>query len=143
MQHDSEVDFLMEHGHAEAIPCSGEQKDGYGRNSLLRAANANNWREERKFILDKVDPSAVDGQGLTAMHYAAMDGSMELARILLELGLASLILCESPGGETSLWVACTNGHLDVAKLLSEAGGESLLFKTNENGPSCLHIILRL
>jgi ankyrin repeat protein len=77
--------------------------------ALLRAASDKNWREVSKLVLHGADPSAVDGQGLTALHYAAFDGSMELARTLLEHGPASLVLCEAPGGETCLWVACANG----------------------------------
>ncbi len=118
----------MVHGHAEARSGSGEAKDGNGMTALLRAACARNWREVRKLILDGADPSAADCQGLTALHYAAFDGSTKLAQTLLEHGPARLVFCEAPDGETSLWVACAKSQLNVAKMLIEAGGEALLLK---------------
>jgi ankyrin repeat protein len=118
---------------------SGEAKDANGMTALLRAASDQKWREVRKLILGGADPSVADGQGLTALHYAAYYGSAELARTLIEHGPAGLVLGASPDGETSLYLACFGGHLDVAEVLIEAGGEALLLKTNKNGISCLHI----
>ena len=99
---------------AEGGSCSDEAKDDNGMTALLRAASGNNWKEVRKLMLGGADPCVVDGQGLTAMHYAAFDGNMELAQTLLELGPAGLVFCEAAGGETCLYIACENGHLEVA-----------------------------
>ena len=90
-------------------------------------------------MLSGADPSVADGQGLTAMHYASVYGSMELNSTLIEHGPAGLVFSEAPGGETSLFVACHRGHLQIAKALIKAGGEALLLKTTENGCSCLYI----
>ena len=123
----------------EASSCPGEAKDGNGMTALLRAASDQNWREVRNLILGGADPIVADGQGLTALHYAAFYGSAELAQTLIQHGPAGFVLCEAPGGETSLRVACERGHLDVAVVLIEAGGEALLLKTAKDGCSCLHI----
>ncbi len=71
----------------------------------------------RRLVLGGADPSAADGQGFTVLHYAAIDGSPELVRTLLEHGPAHLVLCEALDGETSLWFACANGLLGDAKML--------------------------
>ncbi len=117
----------------------GETKDGNGMTALLRAASDQNWREVRKLILGGADPIVADGQGLTALHYAAFYDSVELAQILIQHGPARLVLCEAPDGETSLRLACEMGHLDVAELLIAAGGDEVLLKTDKIGCSCLHI----
>ena len=57
---------------------SGEAKDANGMPALLRAASDQNWREVRTLILSGADLSVADGQGLTALHYAAFYGSAEL-----------------------------------------------------------------
>ena len=84
---------------------SGEEIDANGMTALLRAASDNNWREVRKLILGGADPSVADGQGLTALHYAAFHGGAKLARTLIENGPAGLVLGEAPGGLTSLILA--------------------------------------
>ena len=112
---------LVIHEDADSGTCSVESRDSDGRTALLRAAMDDKWREVRKLILGGADPSVADGQGLTALHYAAILGRTGLARTLLELGPAGLIFCEASGGETCLWAACLHGHRDVMMLLIEAG----------------------
>ena len=131
---------LRENGVAAvAGSCSDEAKDDNGMTALLRAASYDDWKEVRKLMLDGADPSAADGQGLTALHYAAFYGNMELTQTLIELGPAGLVLCETPRGETSLYLACLKGNLEIAKALIKAGGEALLLKTAVDGISCLYI----
>ena len=59
--------------------------------ALLRAASEGKWREVKKLVLGGADPSVADGQGMTALHYAAILGSTELAQTLIEHGPAGLI----------------------------------------------------
>ena len=119
---------------------SGEEIDANGMTALLRAASDNNWREVRKLILGGADPSVADGQGLTALHYAAFyHGGAKLARTLIEHGPAGLVLSEAPDGLTSLMLACARGNLAVAEVLIKAGGEALLLKADKCGYSCLHV----
>ena len=131
----------MLHNMADEGSCSvsSEERDENGMTTLLRSASDKNWREVKRLILGGADPGVVDDQGLTALHYAAIDGNLELARTLTEHGPAELVFREAPGGRTSLFYACGNGHLEVAKILIKVGGEALLHKTNQNGSTCLHI----
>ena len=79
MQHALGTLALHDDG-AVAKAGSGEEIDANGMTALLRAASDNNWREVRKLILGGSDPSVADGQGLTALHYAAFDhGGANLA----------------------------------------------------------------
>jgi ankyrin repeat protein len=80
---------------AEAGSCSDEAKDDNGMTVLLRAASDNNWEEVRKLMLGGADPSVADGQGLTAMHYASLFGSMELTQTLIAHGPAGLVFPRS------------------------------------------------
>ncbi len=89
---------------AEAGSCPGETKDGNGMTALLRAASDQKLRVVRKLMLGGADPTVSDGQGQTALHYAAFYGSVELAQTLIQHGQAWIVLCEAPGGETK---ACT------------------------------------
>ncbi len=95
------IDSLVLSEDGEVESCS-EPKDGNGMTALLRAASEGKWREVRKLILGRADPSVADCQGLAALHYAAILGSTELTRILIEHGPAGLIFSEAPGEETSL-----------------------------------------
>ena len=104
MQHTLSSLALNEDG--AVAQASSEARDSNGMTALLQAAANNDRIKVKELIRSGSDPSAADGQGLTALHYAAIDGNTKLARILLEHGPAGLVLCEAPGGETSLWCAC-------------------------------------
>jgi ankyrin repeat protein len=86
----------------ETDSVSRETVDANGMTALLRAASGLKWREVRKLILSGADPSGVDGQGLTVLHYTAFYGSAELARTLIEHGPAGLALREAPLTGTSV-----------------------------------------
>jgi ankyrin repeat protein len=59
--------------------------------------------------------------GMTPLLYAARDGSLDAARVLLEAG-ASLNVAD-PNGMTPLLMAITNGKIDVAQLLVDKGAD--------------------
>ena len=59
--------------------------------------------------------------GMTALLYAARDGRVELARMLLDAG-ASVNRAEA-NGITPLLMALTNDHMEVARLLIERGAD--------------------
>jgi ankyrin repeat protein len=124
--------FHEDGGGAEA---AGDAKNGNGMTDILRAAANEIWREVKKLINGEAHLRVADGQGLTALHYAAFFGNMQLARILIEYGPAGLVFCEIPGGETSLHLACLNGHLEVVLVLIQTGGDALLLKTQNGGSS--------
>jgi ankyrin repeat protein len=59
--------------------------------------------------------------GMTSLLYAARDGSLEIARLLIDAG-ADLEIAEA-NGIRPLLMSLLNGHLDVARLLVDAGAE--------------------
>jgi ankyrin repeat protein len=65
---------------AKAASGSGEAKDTNSMTALLQAAS-DNWTEVRKLSFPGANPSFVNGQGLTALHYTAYYGSWELMNI--------------------------------------------------------------
>jgi ankyrin repeat protein len=66
--------------------------------------------------------------GLTALHFAARQGSAASARALVDSGVA--VDLKSPGDRaTPLLVAVINGHLDVAKYLLDRGADPNLTST--------------
>ena len=48
----------------------------------------NNWREVRPLVHNGAYPSVAEDQGLTAMHYIAVHGRVEVAQTLIEHGPA-------------------------------------------------------
>lgn len=63
----------------------------------------------------------------TPLHWAALYGHTQIARLLLKAG--AYADCESEGQDTPLQLAAENGHVEVAKLLIAAGAQV-------NRPNC-------
>ena len=71
--------------------------------------------------------------GFTALHYAARDGNMESARLLIQAGAD--VNQTSEGDQSSpLLVAVINGNYDLAKELLEAGADPNILSDDEAGP---------
>ena len=68
------------------------------------------------------DVNAVQGDGLTALHWAALKGDTELTTMLLSAGGNSRARTRF-GGYTALHVAAENGHALVLKALLDAGAD--------------------
>jgi hypothetical protein len=68
-----------------------------------------------------LDASFDDGEGYTAVHFAAWDGKDEILSYLLEAGAKADIVGED--GYTPIFLAAANGHLDCVKLLVENGAD--------------------
>jgi ankyrin repeat protein len=76
--------------------------------------------------------------GMTALHYAARDGRMEAAGLLLEAGAP--INLQTPGDlSTPLVVAAINGNYDLAMMLLERGADPNL--ASEDGAAPLYVVL--
>ena len=61
-------------------------------------------------LLDKgADVSAAQGDGMTALHWAAMSGDLELAQMLVHAG-ANLKAATRIAAATPLLLAAENGH---------------------------------
>ena len=71
--------------------------------------------------------------GFTALHYAARDGNMQSARLLIQAGAD--VNQTSEGDQSSpLLVAVINGNYDLAKELLEAGADPNILSDDEAGP---------
>ncbi|KAI8906913.1 ankyrin repeat protein, partial [Gorgonomyces haynaldii] len=73
-----------------------------------------NLRQIRDMIRSGVDINQKDTFGMTALHYAAEEGHLEIVRLLLQKGALASV---SNHGETPLQLAQDNGHSEICKLL--------------------------
>ena len=69
------------------------------------------------------DVNAAQGDGMTALHWAAMKNDAELAQMLVYAG-ANLRATTRLGANTPLVLAARNGHADVVKVLLTAGADA-------------------
>ncbi|EYC19317.1 hypothetical protein Y032_0024g1015 [Ancylostoma ceylanicum] len=69
--------------------------------------------------LDDYDRSTRDEELHTALMEAAMDGHLEVARVLIQAGAPVNLTSESY--ESPLTLSCCGGHAELAKLLIDAG----------------------
>src|SRR5688572_16057208 len=76
----------------------------------------------RALIRSGAEVNAAQGDGMTALHWAADLGHEELARILVAAG-ANVNARTRVGHHAPLHVAAENGHGEVVRLLAEAGAD--------------------
>ena len=77
----------------------------------------------RELLAGGADVNAAQGDGMTALHWAAEHGDAELARMLLHAG-AAVAPATRIGSYAPLHIAARNGHTSMAVLLLEAGGDA-------------------
>lgn len=86
------------------------------------AAQANDAAQVRALLQQGADVNAPQPDGLTALHWAAFNGSPEIVDVLLYAG-ASLEPRTRAGGYTPLHLAARSGHASIVGLLLERGAE--------------------
>src|SRR5262245_59606564 len=69
------------------------------------------------------DVNAAQGDGMTALHWAAETGSVEIAQILITAGASSSAVTRH-GSFTPLHVAARAGRADIVKVLLAAGADA-------------------
>ncbi len=80
--------------------------------------------------------NAAQGDGMTALHWAAFKGDVEMAQMLLKAG-ASLKATTRLGNYTPLLVAARNGHAAVIQELIKAGADPNAATTHGTTPLML------
>lgn len=89
---------------------------------VANAAQANDAAQVRTLLQGGADVNAPQPDGLTALHWAALNDSQEIVDVLLYAG-ASLEPLTRVGGYTPLHLAARSGHASIVRLLLERGAE--------------------
>ena len=87
----------------------------------------------RSLLSQKADVNAPQGDGTTALHWAAYRDDLEMAKLLLAAG-ANVQAATREGGITPLLMACQNGNAAMIDALLKAGADSNAVKTNGTTP---------
>ncbi|MDE3007301.1 MAG: ankyrin repeat domain-containing protein, partial [Gemmatimonadota bacterium] len=94
----------------------------------------------RSLLRSGADVNAAQGDGMTALHWAARLGQRELAEVLVFAG-ARLDSGTRIGRYTPLHIAAREGRREVVKVLLRAGADPDLSTTN-SGATPLHLAAR-
>jgi ankyrin repeat protein len=105
--------------------------------ALLDAARRGDIAAVKSLIKQGADPNAAQGDGLTALHLAAQQGNLEIAKALLG-AKANVASKTRIGGYTPLHLAAQGAHLQVVKALLDAGADPAAVTTT-SGVTPLHL----
>ena len=89
----------------------------------------------RALLADGADVNAAHGDGMTGLHWVALNGNAEIARLLIGAG-AALEAGTRLGAHTPLHVAARAGHGEVVEILAGAGADAAAL--TETGAAPLH-----
>jgi len=101
---------------------------------LSEAAMKGDKNSVRALLKEKVDVDGAQGDGTTALHWAAFHDDVDLVKALVAAG-ANVRVTTREGSVTPLAMACTNGDATIVDLLLKAGADPNT--TNANGTSVL------
>jgi ankyrin repeat protein len=90
--------------------------------SIFDSANSGDCRHLTRTIRTTPDINVRDSYGRTALHYAALNGHSDAARILIHNG-ADVNPLALNDGASPLHYACLNGHFHTASLLLSQGAD--------------------
>ncbi len=89
--------------------------------ALADAAQRGEWDVTRALIAEGADVTARQGDGATALHWAAYWDDGEVADLLIHAGAD--VNAANDLGVTPLWAACENGSAAVVRRLLDAGAD--------------------
>jgi ankyrin repeat protein len=107
--------------------------------SVVDAARTGDVETARALLRQGADVNATQGDGMTALHWAAMRGYADLARVLLAAG-ANVHATTRLGAYTPLHLAAEAGHAPLVAALLTAGAHANL--TTATGASTLFLAAR-
>jgi ankyrin repeat protein len=96
---------------------------------LSEAAMEGDRDSVRTLIQQKADIDGAQGDGTTALHWAAFKDDMEMVKMLVAAG-ANVRVTTREGAITPLFVACTNGDAAMIEVLLKAGADAKSVKSN-------------
>ncbi len=94
-----------------------------GAAAFVEAAMNGNREVVRALLKDGADVNTTQADGMTALHWAAQKGDVELAKVLLYAS-ANLKATTRIGGYTPLLIASKNGDAPMIDTLTQAGADS-------------------
>lgn len=114
--HDGVINVLLDHG------ANANVQDTYGWTPLMRAAYENRAGAVRAFLKNrKTRLDAADETGSTALHHAAAQGHVEIARLLLESGAS--VNARNREGLTPLEMAKRMKNEKIVLFLESSGAK--------------------
>jgi ankyrin repeat protein len=97
------------------------------------AASRGDKAAVKALLKSAADVNAAQGDGMTALHWAAMSGDLELAQMLVFAG-ANVRATTRLGAYTPLFLASQQGHAPVIEALLKAGSDVKLGTPNGTSP---------
>ena len=108
---------------------------------LMGAARQGDAEAVQTLLAGGADPSQAQGDGMTALHTAALEGHGDVVDVLLAAG-AEVGATTRIGAYTPLHLASQAGHGAVVRSLLERGADANLSTTN-SGATPLHLAARV
>ena len=90
--------------------------------TLPDAAQNGDQAQVRALLQQKVNVNATQGDGTTALHWAAFNDDLDLAKLLIDAG-AKVNAATRNGAITPLLMACRNGSAPMIELLLKSGAD--------------------
>jgi uncharacterized protein len=103
---------------------------------VAEAAMTGDREAVRALLKQGVDVNAAMGDGMTALHWAAKKGDVQLAQMLLYAG-ANVKAMTRLGGFTPLIMASETGNAELIDMLLKAGAEAKVATSNGTTPLML------
>jgi ankyrin repeat protein len=107
-----------------------------GAAAFVDAAMNGNRDTVRALLKDGADVNTTQADGMTALHWAAQKGDVELAKILVYAS-ANLKATTRIGGYTPLLIASKNGDAPMIETLTQAGADANVTTSNGTTPLML------
>ncbi|MEZ5419963.1 MAG: ankyrin repeat domain-containing protein [Vicinamibacterales bacterium] len=122
---------------AMTVLAGAQARPDAGRSAVADAAMKGQRDTVKALIADGADVNAAQGDGMSALHWAADRGDAEMAELLTYAG-ASVSAVTRIGQYTPLHLASRAGSLGVVQALLKAGAEADA-KTSVSGATPLHL----